>query len=105
MLLVAGYWLAQRVRRFEFELARLLKIGAGMLTVLVLSATIHPAGIWSQYLFASALVVTFVAMIVGLGFFSADEKTAIACGIHKLTQVARARIGGRQAYAAPMHEG
>jgi O-antigen/teichoic acid export membrane protein len=105
MLLIAGYWLAQRVRRFEFELARLLKIGAGMLTVLVLSATIRPAGIWSQYLFASALVVAFVGIIVGLGFFSSDEKTAIACYIHKLTQVTRYRLGRRQGYAAPMHEG
>ena len=105
VLLVAGYWLGQRVRRFEFELARLVKIAAGMLAVLVLSATIRPAGIWSQYLFASALVVTFVAMLVGLGFFSTDEKAAFAGGIHQLTRIARARIGRRQAFPAAMHEG
>lgn len=76
-ILVASIWKAQRVRRMNFEVRRMVQVALCGAIAVVPSFLFHPGGLWQQ----TAIGVCFTAVYLGLllitGFVNRDEWEAI----------------------------
>jgi O-antigen/teichoic acid export membrane protein len=76
VILVYGFWEAQRVRRFRFEYGRLLRIALfAVITVGVFQA-VRPADLWLQAALACLFSGAYAAALWTV-CFDADERTAV----------------------------
>jgi O-antigen/teichoic acid export membrane protein len=70
---VVSYFVAQSVRRVDYEYLRLAKIAAGSLAITVLFAAVPAASFWMQVALGCALAALFVLLLLMMRLFTSAE--------------------------------
>jgi O-antigen/teichoic acid export membrane protein len=73
-MMIVSFWLGQRVKRHDFEWARMAKIAIAGAAVSVAARTLAPTGLLLGLAFSTALMLIYFGLLAQFRFFNQDER-------------------------------
>ena len=70
---IYSYWKSQQIKKYQYEVRRLVKIGAASVVACVVAIAGAPDSMAGQFAMGAAGMILFVVLLAGSGFFTREE--------------------------------
>jgi len=82
---LVSLFVAQKIRRVDYEFSRLAQIAATSIAVVALYGLVQPVGFWMQVALGMALTALYIGLLLAGGIFSRDERDYVKAQWRRFT--------------------